>query len=301
MEAVMAVSETVPARGVQTAVRKRVRIDWKRGAALLIDGETPRAVCAALGIDEDRLWHHLRSSLRFQYLLRQARERRQLLGSIRFEAASRDAVLRLARSAEKPDAALVAELAGTGHGADGAQDERRDVIARLSESGRRPPNQAFRRRLAAERRRMDAEFADHCRAVDAHRAAQAAAGQTADNAAQPETKTQVSENKSQVSGNKTHISGNKTQISANSGDLGTAKAGPDAARPTPERDRPARTAAAPASRLPPGLQSGGIVDLTDLHGNPLPGVQRQWDSGSAPRSGRDDERDGAPAAPSPRA
>lgn len=262
----MALNEITPARNAAGAGRKRVRIDWKRGASLLIDGETPTAVCTALGIDEDRLWRHLRGSLRFQYLLRQARERRQLLGQLKFEAASREAAVRLARSAEKPDAGLIAELAGTGNGTGngagngtGPQDERRDVIARLAESGRRPPNQAFRKRLAIERQRMDAEFERIRRATIIERAVrdaarQGSAAQAADKTSKPENKTQISENKHDISADKPV----------------------QAAAETPALPR--RVPPAPLSMQ----NSGAVVDLTDIYGNPLPGVPSERTENGTP-------------------
>jgi hypothetical protein len=246
----MALNDTHPARAVATAGRKRVRIDWKRGAALLIDGETPTAICTALGIDEDRLWRHLRGSLRFQYLLRQARERRRLLGQLKLETVSREAVVRLARSADKPDAMLIAQLAqtaqGEGLGEGGGSTEDRDVIARLAESGRRPPNQAFRKRLAVDRKQMDAEFESYRRA-DAVRAAQAAAAQNVEPPAQTENKTQISENKTGISVEKPAV---RTETVAE-------------AAPVPRR-----------VPLPLSARSNSaIVDLTDIYGNPLPGVE----------------------------
>ncbi|QDO98302.1 hypothetical protein FNB15_13930 [Ferrovibrio terrae] len=242
----MALNDTHPARPVGSAGRKRVRIDWKRGAALLIDGETPTAVCAALGIDEDRLWRHLRGSLRFQYLLRQARERRRLLGQLKLETVSREAVVRLARSADRPDAMLIAQLVQTAQGQDWGEGitENSDVIARLADSGRRPPNQAFRKRLAVERKQMDAEFESYCRA-DAARAAAQAVTQAADAAAKPENKTQLSENKPVLS----------------------------AVESAASAETPAEPPRLPPRRVPLPLSARSestIVDLTDIYGNPLP-------------------------------
>lgn len=271
----MALNEISPARAIAAAGRKRVRIDWKRGAALLIDGETPTAICAALGIDEDRLWRHLRSSLRFQFLLRQARERRQLLGQIRLEAASREAAVRLARCAEKPEAGLIAELAanGTGRGTGGGtaappDDEGHDVIARLAQSGRRPPNQALRQRCDREWRQMSAEV-DETRRLLAGQAArlEAAAQQKALQQARQRSRpvaaapVQAAATSAQTE-NKTHISTNKPELSTN-------KAVPAAAPPAPAVPRrPDRSSMAPLA-----LHTGqAIVDLTDIHGNPLGGA-----------------------------
>jgi hypothetical protein len=276
LEATMALNDTHPARAVATAAnragRKRIRIDWKRGAALLIDGETPTAICAALGIDEDRLWRHLRGSLRFQYLLRQARERRRLLGQLKLESVSREAVVRLARSADKPDAMLIAQLAqtaqGEGRGEGGGSTENSDVIARLADSGRRPPNQAFRKRLAVERKQMDAEFESYCRA-DAARAAQAAAAQAADTSAKPENKTQISENKSGISAEKGAASA-EAPVQVERHPHPPADAGPSPSRLGVRAGVRAAPARPTYDHVALGLQNGGIVELTDNSGNPLP-------------------------------
>lgn len=49
--------------------RTRRRIAWTRGARLLGRGESPASVAAALGIEEERLWRHLKASRRFKRLL----------------------------------------------------------------------------------------------------------------------------------------------------------------------------------------------------------------------------------------
>lgn len=170
----MADTETLPPH--ETAPRSRARVDWKRGAALLVDGETPAAVAAALGIAEEKLWRHLRRSLRFQFLLRQARERRQLLGRLRFEAASADAALRSAQHVGATDGETLRWLADESGLRDaakvsGATDAKGDVIAQLSATGRAPPNQALRQRIAAERKVMDAEVAEAGRFLAALQAA----------------------------------------------------------------------------------------------------------------------------------
>lgn len=168
----MTVSEATPAapQAAQSVAqpvappvpRARVRTDWKRAAALLVDGETPAAVAAALGIAEEKLWRHLRASLRFQFLLRQARERRLLLARLRFEAASADAALRSAQQVAASDGETLKWLAGESglRDAGAAKESGGDVIAQLSATGRRPPNQALVQRLEAQRKAMDAEFAE---------------------------------------------------------------------------------------------------------------------------------------------
>ena len=275
----MALTQTLPARGISVAPRKRVRIDWKRGAGLLIDGEKPAAVCAALGIDEERLWRHLRGSLRFQFLLRQARERRQLLGRLRLEAASGDAAIRGALQAEKQDAALFAGL--TGAGGIGPAEEKtadgRDVIARLADSTRRAPNQALHRRFDVERRKMDAEVDETRRLLAAQLARQEAAArqqalrqaqqrpQPAAAPAQAADKPAIPENKTQISTDKPALSADKPAIS------------PDQTGITPEPRR--------AGPLAPLAMHGSnaILDLTDMYGNPLGGGSvTEWDPGSSP-------------------
>lgn len=56
---------SVPAAPKKT----RTRVAWTRGARLLGRGLSPEAVAAALGVEEERLWRHLRTSRRFCRLL----------------------------------------------------------------------------------------------------------------------------------------------------------------------------------------------------------------------------------------
>lgn len=266
----MSISETGSVRAVgpapRTPVAKRVRVDWKRGASLLIDGEKPSAVAAALGIDEERLWQHLRKSLRFQFLLRQARERRQLLGRLKLEAVSGDAAIRGALQAEKQDAALFAELAQTSRIAtvEETTEDGRDMIARLADSARRAPNQAFRRRLAVERRAMDAEVDETRRLLAAQLARQeAAARQQALRQAQQRPRPAATPAQAT---DKPAITENKTQISEYKPALSADKIGITPDRPAAAVEAPPR--AAPSAPL--AMQnSGTIVDLTDMYGNPV--------------------------------
>ncbi len=219
--------ETAPA-GKTT----RIRIDWKRGAALLVGGDTPDAVAAALGITTDRLWRHLRRSARFQFLLRQARETQLLLGRLQLEAASNAAAIRCAQKAEKPPAGLFEQFKSTSLPA-WSEPHQRDMVLRLAESLRRAPKRAPR-------------VAD---------------------------KAEISQNKTQISPDKTQISPEKAApktppVAANvvaDADK-TLKAQPTQAQPP----SPARRA---HDHVALGLQNGGIVDLTDMYGNPLPGVE----------------------------
>jgi hypothetical protein len=247
MEAVMTMTETLPARGAAAAPpRQRARIDWKRGASLLVEGEKPSAVAAALGIAEEKLWLHLRNSLRFQFLLRQARERRQLLGRLRFEAVSGDAALRGTLHVESADGDTLKWLASQSGLSDTATDDSaRDVIAQLSDTGRRPPNQAFRKRIAAERKEMDAQVAE---ARDFLATLQAA-------------------DKAKLESDKVKLESNKTELESNKPEL-------EAHKPEPESPKVQTAPPRPAERPPrspsPVTRSPAIVDLTDMYGNPLP-------------------------------
>lgn len=140
-----------------------VRIDWKEIARRLAEGARPAAVAAAAGIDEDRLWRHLRASLRFRFYLSQALERQQLLAELQLGVAGRSAALSRSLQPESLDGDLLkCLLAESGSGGIAKQ------VEQLGATGQRPPNMAFRRRLAAERRQMDAQFAAieaECRAI----------------------------------------------------------------------------------------------------------------------------------------
>ncbi len=246
----MALDEIDPARAAATAGKKtRVRIDWKRGAALLVAGETPDAVAAALGITQDRLWRHLRNSARFQFLLRQAREAQLLLGRLQLEAASNAAAIRCAQKAEKPPAALFEEFKSTSHPAwaEPSHTDGRDLVLRLADSQRRAPKRAPRAAKALE-------------------------------------KGEINENKTQISANKTQISENKPGISTDKSRTSPAKP-VDEADSTADKIlkdqpvRPQRAPAAPAlpSRRPPfGAQlgpHGETIQCTDVFDRPLADVE----------------------------
>lgn len=270
----MALDEIDLAGAAAPAGKKtRVRIDWKRGAALLVAGETPDAVAAALGITEERLWRHLRGSARFQFLLRQARETQLLLGRLQLEAASNAAAIRCARQAEKPPAGLFEQLksSSTPAWAQPSLADGRDMVLRLADSLRRAPKRAPRAVVKAP------------------------------------DKGEISENKTQISENKDGI---RTDRSPTRADKPAAHTANPADKPLKDQPvKPQRPAAAPTppSPVPPfgrvlGPQGGGgVVDLTDIHGNPLPGVQNEWDPGSSLRYGRGDETGDRTVMPSPRA
>uniref|UniRef100_UPI00313811D1 hypothetical protein n=1 Tax=Ferrovibrio terrae TaxID=2594003 RepID=UPI00313811D1 len=85
---------TVPHPGPTPSGRKSpVTIPWRLVARRLAEGEKPGAIAAGLGLEEDRIWRHLRRSLRFRFYLRQALERQQMLAGLQLAAAGRSAML----------------------------------------------------------------------------------------------------------------------------------------------------------------------------------------------------------------
>jgi hypothetical protein len=245
MEAVMALDEIDLACELPRASKKtRVRIDWKRGATLLVAGETPDAVAAALGITADRLWGHLRRSARFQFLLRQARETQLLLGRLQLEAASNAAAIRCARQAEKPPAGLFEQFKSTSLPAweKPALSDGRDMVLRLADSLRRAPKRPPR----------------------------------AAKSASDISKAEISPDKGEISENKTRISEPKSGISPEKSATGADKPAADAdnaLKIRPAEAQPASPTRRAYDHVALGLQNGGIVDLTDMRGNPLPGVE----------------------------
>lgn len=149
---------------------RRPQIAWRRGAMMWADGEELSTICAALGIDEDRFWRHVRNSQRFRFLIEQAGERRRLQAQVRLAREGREALLRAMPQIEKYDPATLrwlGEQAGLGNGMlesgmraeDAPAPQRADAGERLRLAASSPPNQAFRKRLAAQREKMDAEVA----------------------------------------------------------------------------------------------------------------------------------------------
>lgn len=239
----MAQTEIDPAQAAQPAGKKRVRIDWKRGAALLVAGETPDAVAAALNITEDRLWRHLRNSARFQFLLRQARETQLLLGRLQLEAASNAAAIRCARQAEKSPARLFEQfkLSSQPIWDRPSSTDGRDMVLRLADSLRRAPKRVPRATTKAP------------------------------------DKDAISENKTQISKNKDAISTVKSPTGADKPAAHTANT---AVKPLKDQPvMPQRPAAAPTppSRIPPfGAllgPHGETIQRTDVFGRPLPDVE----------------------------
>lgn len=247
----MAQTEIDPAQAAQPAGKKRVRIAWARGAALLVAGEAPAAVAAALGITEERLWRHLRNSARFQFLLRQAREAQLLIGRLQLEAASNAAAIRCAQKAEKPPAALFEEFRSTSHPAwdKPSTVDGRDLVLRLADSQRRAPKRAARVAKALEK----GEFSENKTRTSAN-------------------KTQISENKTQISPDKMPASLEKVLAGADKGLAVADKLLKEQAAEPP----PLSAALTPPSRRPSfGARlgpHGETIQRTDGFGHSLPDV-----------------------------
>ena len=90
-------SDSTPASPTTTRARP-VMIPWRDVARRLAEGEKPSVVAAGLAIDEDRIWRHLRKSLRFRTYLRQAVERRKHLADLLLEGTGRSAMVALGAS-----------------------------------------------------------------------------------------------------------------------------------------------------------------------------------------------------------
>jgi hypothetical protein len=255
------------------ARRPQIRIDWQRGASLLVEGSRPAAVATALGIPEVRLWRHLRHSLRFRTLIRRAMERQRLLAQIQY-GSLQAATMHHALQGEDPDGValqwLSAEIAPALSTADASG---LDPVDRLGETAARFPSQALRKRLAAERMKMDAQVADSRAALTQRLAArpQAAA------AAQPDLTATAS-----VSTATAPISTSTTLVSTSTASVSTATASdstttaPVAAPAASQATKPASTAPRDGPVMPPRDYGPPrirrtVVDLTDMDGNLLPG------------------------------
>lgn len=159
---------------------RRPQIAWRRGAVMWADGEDLAAICAALGIDEDRFWRHVRNSQRFRFLIQQAGERRRLQAQVRLAREGREALLRAMPQIEKYDPATLRWLGEQAGLSDATPREatsslnRPDAGERLRLAASPPPNQAFRKRIAAQRGRMDAQVARMEQSFRRRQAAEAA-------------------------------------------------------------------------------------------------------------------------------
>jgi hypothetical protein len=182
-------TETAAANPTPSGRKRPVHIPWREIASRLAEGAKPAAVAADLGLQEERIWRHLRKSLRFRYYLRQAMERQRLLAGLQLATLGQTALLSRGLQPESLDGDLLRLLDEAAQrqepGSDLAQQ-----IEQLGKTGERPPNMAFRRRMAEEKRRMDLQV-EAWRRQDAVRAAAATAPASpeADVPERPETNT----------------------------------------------------------------------------------------------------------------
>lgn len=159
-----------PADGAPVRRKSPVAIPWRDIACRLAEGAKPAAIAGDLGLKEERIWRHLRQSLRFRFYLRQAIERQRMLAGLQLAALGQTALLSRGLNPESLDGELLRLL----HEVAPAEGDLAKQIERLGETGERPPNMAFRARMAAERKRMDAEFNETRQLVQAWKASGAA-------------------------------------------------------------------------------------------------------------------------------
>jgi hypothetical protein len=136
------------------------RIPWREIARRLAGGAQPAAIAPDYGIDEDRIWRHLRKSLRFRFYLQQAIERQRLLAGLQLAATAPGALVSRGQQAETLDGDTLRLLGEAGGSAAPAEGGVGKQIERLGETAAPPPNMAWRARMAAERRSMDLQAAE---------------------------------------------------------------------------------------------------------------------------------------------
>jgi hypothetical protein len=255
---------SIPYTDKPASTRARpVMIPWREVARRLAEGEKPSAIAAGLAFDEDRIWRHLRKSLRFRTYLRQAIERQRQLAALLLEGTGRSAMLALGRQPESLDGTLLRCLLDEADRTAGAEaPASSDVsrrIERLGETGAPPPNMAFRRRLAEEWRRMDQQ-------VEAWRAQDAARAGVAPPAPQPpeprRSEPQRSEtNASEAERSETNVNeAKRTETNANEAERSGTNANEaqraETKRKGVDRTTRLRWSAPPEPRHPPGPRGG---------------------------------------------
>ena len=184
---------------------------------------------------------------------------------------------------------------GDGKSANAKPAREARLVAALKDAGRMPPNQALRERIRKERKGMDAQFAElkawgrdsgilppppeaepqpapepEPSPPTATGAPQAGPEQKPAGAAKLRIygyKAWAAENKDRLSRNKTQISTDKIQIST---DTRGDDAEPPAAQP-PENPAENADPAPPDTGTFQPHHYRSVIDLTDMHGNPLPG------------------------------
>lgn len=133
------------------------RIPWRDIARRLAAGAQPAQAAAEFGLQEERIWRHLRRSLRFRFYLQQALERQRLLAGLQLAAAAPGALVSRGLQPESLDGdglRLLREAGRPESGDIGSQ------VEQLGATGDPPPNMAWRSRLAAEKRGMDLQAAE---------------------------------------------------------------------------------------------------------------------------------------------
>lgn len=228
-----------------------VQIPWREIACRLADGARPAAIAADLGLQEERIWRHLRQSLRFRFYLRQAMERRRLLAELQLAALGQAALVARGLDPDSLDGDLLRLLNEAAPEGDlGPQ------IETLGKTGERPPNMAFRRRLAEEKQRMDLQV-EIWRAQDAARAAgAAAAAEAARSAANASEAVRSATNAHEA-----------PRTLANTGEAARSAAKPSEVEPAP-RPRPPSP---PAEPPPPAVVDLDGPDLARLRAQGLLG------------------------------
>jgi hypothetical protein len=258
--------------------KRPVRVDWKLAARRVAEGAGLPTVVAELGITEEHFWRHLRRSLRFRFQLEQAVERRAGLIALQSRAALPAAVLDRCLQADSLDGGLLTALLTDTEAVRTSEAPAGDssgLIGRLAETGRRPPNMAFRRRLAAERQQMDATFAAISSQAAAMRAQPDEPTRTEASSSQPERsemdpggpeRSEMDRNgpersKTGLNGpERTHMDLNGPERSETERNVSSARARPGEYNPWPNRP-PRHLVPAPPEPRSRAALLGTIVDL----------------------------------------
>ncbi len=224
-----------PARTSPSGRARPVTIPWREVACRLAEGARPGAIAADLGLAEERIWRHLRKSLRFRFWLRQAMERQRLLAGLQLATLGQTALLSRGLDPGSLDGDLLRLLTEAAPAEDIGQQ-----IEQLGQTGAPPPNAAFRRRLAEERQRMDLQV-EVWQAQDAVREA-TAEPQRAETSTNEAKRTETNANEAPRSETNTGEA-ERTQTNTNEHPRSAAK--PDGAPPGP-RLRPSAPRAEPS-------------------------------------------------------
>ncbi|MFN3400466.1 MAG: hypothetical protein ACK4Z4_09025, partial [Ferrovibrio sp.] len=136
---------TQPAAGIAEPPKARpARIPWREIARRLAGGAQPAALAPEYGIDEDRIWRHLRKSLRFRFYLQQAVDRQRLLAGLQLAATAPGALVSRGQQAASLDGEGLRLLAEAGGGSVPPEGGTQKQIEQLGETAALPPNMAWR-------------------------------------------------------------------------------------------------------------------------------------------------------------